>query len=137
MEMLYSDNTKIEKSILGNRSVGSKVYTPIQTESLDYSTDPFVRDLMATIATTTAVIGTVNAIKTNIETDRMVDEYNRTIATANKAGDEIVSKRDTFSKGMEAQSQQDVLNASNALERDALNRVNWRLMVRIIPNIGD
>ena len=127
MEMLYSDNTKIEKSILGNRSVGSKVYTPIQTESLDYSTDPFVRDLMTTIATTTAVIGTVNAIKTHIETDRMVDEYNRTIATANKAGDEIVSKRDTFSRGMEAQSQQDVLNASNALERDALNRVNWRL----------
>lgn len=138
MEMLYSENTEVKKSIFGNRSEGSKIYTPIQEEGLDYSTDPFVRDLMTSITTTTAIIGAVNAIKTHAEADRMVDEYNKNINsvnehnkeaidTAHKAGNDITDKTDTFSKGMDARTQQDVLNTSNALERDALNRVGWRL----------
>lgn len=138
MEMLYSENTKIGKSIFGNRSEGSKIYNPIQEESLDYSADPFVRDLMTTITTTTAIIGAVNAIKTHAEADKMVDEYNKNIDNVNahnqdaidsahKAGDDITGKADTFSKGIDAKSRQDVLNMSNAKEREALNQVGWRL----------
>ncbi len=138
MEMLYSENTKIGKSIFGKRSEGSKIFTPIQEEMIDYSVDPFVRDLMTTITTTTAIIGAVNAIKTKVEADQMVEEYNKNIDgvnahnqeaidAANNAGNDITGKADTFSKGMDAKSQQDILNISNAKERDALNQVGWRL----------
>lgn len=138
MEMLYSENTKIGKSIFGKRSEGSKIFTPIQEEMIDYSVDPFVRDLMTTITTTTAIIGAVNAIKTKVEADQMVEEYNKNIDgvnahnqeaidAANKAGNDITGKADTFSKGTVAKSQQDILNISNAKERDALNQVGWRL----------
>ena len=135
-ERLYYENTKVSNSIFGKRSTGEKYYTPY-AERLDYRPDPFIRDLITTVATTTAVISAVNAIRVHqIEAQQIIAEQQRQANKVNKANEEIldhvgseasriVEGRETIKKGLEAQMHQDVLATSNSLERYTLDHLNW------------
>ena len=132
LESLYFENTEIKGNALTRRSVGSKYYSPL-AEQFDYRDDPFVRDLLSTIAITSATVSAVNAVRVHqIESA----DLNNNIASANahnqatidqvhQIGEDITGQADTFKEGMEAQVQQDVLGASNTIERAELDMHNW------------
>lgn len=136
LESCYFDNTKIARSIVGNRSVGSKYYSPL-AEQFDYRDDPFIRDLFTTVAISSATISAINAIRVHaIESRAILSQQQSDANAVNNANDATMSyvdstarniegHRGTFQEGMEAQSHQDVLNASNALERESLDMHNW------------
>ena len=132
LESLYYQNTEVKGNFLTRRSVGSKYYTPL-AEQFDYRDDPFVRDLLSTVAITSATVSAINAIRVHqIETAQLnsdIDAANAhnqaTIEQINKVGEDISSRADTFRTGMEAQAHEDVLSASNTIERAELDMSNW------------
>lgn len=122
LESCYYDNTEIRGSLVGKRSVGSKYYTPV-AEQFDYRDDPFMRDLLSTIAISSAAVSAINAYRIHqIESD----EISKTLQQVQKTGEEIAGKRDVIRDGMEAQAHQDVLNVANVHERAALDSTGWR-----------
>ncbi len=136
LETLYHENTDIRGSVFGTRSEGAKYYSPLAAE-FDYRDDPFIRDLFTTVSLTTATISAVNAFRVHqIEQQRIIDGKNQEINNANSVNDgrmdyvhqtanDITGKRQTFSEGMKAQSQQDSANIANAQERASLDSTNW------------
>ena len=136
LESCYYNNTKIENSIKGKRSVGSKYYTPL-AEQFDYRDDPFIKDLFTTVALTSSAISAVNSYRVHqIESEQLLakqqndansinDVNDSVISYANSAGKEIEGKSEIFKEGMKAQSHQDVLTSANTLERSALDMSNW------------
>ena len=132
LESLYFENTEIKGNALTRRSVGSKYYTPL-AEQFDYRDDPFVRDLLSTIAITSATVSAINAIRVHqIETAQInsnIDAANAhnqaTMDQVHQIGNDITGKADDFRAGMEAQTQGDVLGASNTIERAELDMHNW------------
>lgn len=137
-ESLLSANTEIKNSVFGKRSTGKKYYSPL-AEQLDYRDDPFIKDLFTTIAVTGAAVSAVNALRVHgQESDQIVAEQqaeaarinnanDQTIAGVHQAGTDIVGKRGTMMEGMQAQSQHDVLNAANEVERGVLDKTDWGL----------
>lgn len=137
-ESLLSANTEIKHSIFGKRSTGKKYYSPL-AEQLDYRDDPFIKDLFTTIAIAGSAISAVNALKVHgqqsenilqqqqAEATRVNNANDQTIASVHQAGADIVGKRETMLEGMKAQSQQDVLNATNEIERGVLDKTDWGL----------
>ena len=135
-EKIYYENTKVGYSLFGKRSKGEKYYTPY-VERLDYRQDPFIRDLLTTVATTTAVISAVNAYRVHqIETAPYLEAQKREIDRVNSMNDkllsdigdqasQIVAGRETIRKGLVAQMNQDVTNVAHGAERTALDTVNW------------
>ncbi len=129
-EMLLSKNTEISYSIFGKRSTGKKYYSPL-AEQLNYSNDPFIRDLFSTIAVATSVISAVNA-SNNIkahqeETEQLLVSEKEILDKVHKAGEEITSKKGAMYEGMRAQANQDVLTNSGTIERATLDANGWAL----------
>ena len=132
LESLYFENTEIKGNALTRRSVGSKYYSPL-AEQFDYRDDPFVRDLLSTVAITSATVSAINAIRVHqIETAQInsnIDAANAhnqaTMDQVHQIGEDITGKADEFKAGMEAQAQEDVLGASNTIERAELDMHNW------------
>ena len=133
LESLYFENTEIKGNSLTRRSVGSKYYTPL-AEQFDYRDDPFVRDLLSTIAITSATVSAVNAIRVHqIESGELnsnIDAANAhnqaTMDQVHKVGEEITGKQEVFKEGMEAQAHEDILSSSNTIERAELDMNNWK-----------
>lgn len=137
LESCYYENTDIRGSLVGRRSVGSKYYTPI-AEQFDYRDDPFMRDLLTTVAVTSATISAINAARVHqIESKQILDDQRAQADTVNmqndstmdyvhQTGTDIAGKRDAFSEGMAAQSNQDVLTDADVIERATLDTHNWR-----------
>ncbi len=137
LESCYYKNTDIRGSIVGRRSVGSKYYSPMAQE-FDYRDDPFIRDLLMTVAVTSATVSAVNAVRVHqIESRQLLDEQksnadsvnamnDKTMDTVHETGRDIASKRDEFSKGMESKVEQDVLTNANTRERAHLDSTNWK-----------
>ena len=132
LESLYFENTDIRGNALTRRSVGSKYYTPL-AEQFDYRDDPFVRDLLSTVAITSATVSAINAVRVHqIETAQInsnIDAANAhnqaTMDQVHQIGEDITGKADTFKQGMEAQTQGDVLGVGNTIERAELDMHNW------------
>ncbi|MBR6137195.1 MAG: hypothetical protein IKQ06_03480 [Bacilli bacterium] len=136
LESCYYKNTEIRGSLAGKRSVGSKYYSPV-AEQFDYRDDPFIRDLFTTVAVTSAAISAINAIRVHqIEGKRITNEQeaqantvnaqnNATMYYANKTGESIAGKQETFQNGIEAQIRQDVLTNAGVRERANLDTTNW------------
>ncbi len=136
-EKILAENTGESISIFGVRSTGKKHYFPL-AEMLDYRQDPFVKDLFTTIAVTTAAISAANAIRVNAEQQRILEAHQEEIARVNadnaqtmgqvnQTGAEIAGKRDVFSEGMRAQTEQSVLSRTNVHERASLDQTNWNI----------
>ena len=137
LESCYYENTEIRGSIVGRRSIGSKYYSPV-AEQFDYRDDPFMRDLLTTVAITSATISAINAARVHqIEQQEIINEQQAQASHVNaqndstmdyvrQTGQDIAGKRDTFREGMESQANQDVLNNANVVERATLDSHNWR-----------
>ena len=137
LESCYFKNTDIKHSIFGDRSVGSKYYSPLASY-FDYRNDPFITDLFTTVALTSAAVSCVNAIKVHkIEANNILDKQKKDINDINSINDEtmkfvdtqarnISAKKSDFYKGMSSQVNQDVSNVSHMLERNALDMTNWK-----------
>lgn len=132
MESLLSSNTEIKNSIFGKKTVGKKYYNPL-AEELNYSPDPFIRDIFTSIAITSAIVSAINVISNDVKIREIVDENNKQvndinyynkekIAEINEYGHEIVSKRGTMINGMKAQNRTSILASANELERRALDK---------------
>lgn len=122
LESCYYDNTEIRGSLVGKRSVGSKYYTPV-AEQFDYRDDPFMRDLLSTVAISSAAVAAINAYRIHqVESQEISD----TLTQVQKTGQEIAGKKETIREGLEAQAHQDVLNAANVQERAALDSTGWK-----------
>ena len=135
LERLYYKNTEIKGSIFGKRSVGQKYYSPL-AEEFDYRDDPFMKDLLTTIAVTASTINIINAIRVkqiqqnainqqNAEAQRVNASNDATAAQVRSTAQQIAGKNATFRKGMEAQANQDVLNVANTQERIDLDMTDW------------
>ena len=124
-ELLLEENTEVSNSFFGKRTTGKKQHSPL-ADALNYSQDPFIRDLFTTIAFTTAAIGAINALNVH----RAAQEQVARVDAANSQfgqnvhakGQELVDNSPIFRKGMEAQTNEDVLTVSNTLEREALDK---------------
>ena len=133
LESLYFENTEIKGNALTRRSIGSKYYTPL-AEQFDYRDDPFVRDLLSTVAITSATVSAINAVRVHqVETAEInnnihaANQYNQaTMNQVHNIGEDITSRRDEFIGGMEAQAHADVLGVSNTIERAELDMHDWK-----------
>ncbi len=135
-ERLLSENTEISTSIFGRRSSGKKYYSPL-VEKLDYSDDPFIRNLFTTVAVTTAAVSAVRAYQQQLDNadllrqqEAAIKQNEQIIARVNQMGKDISGKRGDMMAGMEAQNYQDTLNISNEIERGTLDTTNWGLGTR-------
>ncbi len=136
LESCYYDNTRISKSIFGNRSVGDKYYSPL-AEQFDYRDDPFIRDMFVTFTTVSAGISAFESFKVHqIESKNLLKSQQEEASNINSANDSIMDyvhetgkdiegRREAFEEGMKAQAHQDVLNSANSIERAELDMHNW------------
>ena len=135
-QKLYSDNTSVEKSFWGERSTGSKSFTPLAQE-MSYSNDPFFRNLLTSIAIATTAIHTVDSLVKAHQARQMVAEHNAELRQVNDHNEEyyrtvqekteqIYGDRDVVQRGIEGQIKQDALNGINAKEIETLNKTGWR-----------
>ena len=136
-EKLHSEHTVIESSVFGKRSVGEKYYSPL-AEQLDYNPDPFVRDLLTTVAITSSVLSTANAFRVEFKNEQILTQQqaealrvntanDQAIGYANQAGQDIINSRPTIMKGFEAQATQDGLTVADTIERGTLDSTEWGL----------
>ena len=137
-EACYSDNTEIRNSIFGKRSVGTKYYTPL-VEEFDYRDDPFIRNLLSTIAITSATISAANAIRVHkLEADKILAENKRKVHKVNAAnenmeqqvhqvGRNIEGHRQTMMEGMKSQVMHDVNELAGDKEREGLDVNVWNI----------
>jgi len=138
LESCYYKNTEIAHSLFGNRSVGSKYYSPL-AEEFDYRDDPFIRDMFTTIALTSAAYSAVNSYRIHkIEAEKELYRQQREFQNVNdtndgimeyvrQTGSNIEGKGEVFKEGMEAQIHQDVLNTATTVEHATLDYSGWRL----------
>ena len=132
-ETLLMGETEIKNTIFGQRSTGQKYAMPV-VEKVNYNDDPFVRDLLTTIAVTSAAVSAVSAINTHVtqgndilqhqqsEIDSVNAANNATMDRVHQIGTDITDNADAFVKGGFAQTKKDIINSSHTLERDALDR---------------
>ena len=134
-ERLYIDNTKIKRGIFGKKSVGKTYYSPLIQE-LDYRPDPFLTDLITTVAVAASAVSVANSIRTYINNSKAVRAHNDQIEQANKAnadtidqahqiGDKITGTGDKYIDGLKAQANQNNLADADVSERGVLDQQNW------------
>ena len=140
-ETLLSGNTKIEQSIFGKRSTGSKYYEPLASK-LEYGDDPFVRDLITTVAVSAAAISAANAIKVHgADADNVIktqqdqaayfnDKNNELIDEVHSQGSRLADNGEDFMEGMKAQSEGNLVNHANTMERQTLDQTSWQIGTR-------
>ena len=140
-ETLLSGNTKIEQSIFGKRSTGSKYYEPLASK-LEYGDDPFVRDLITTVAVSAAAISAANAIKVHgADADNVIknqqdqaayfnDKNNELIDEVHSQGSRLADNGEDFMEGMKAQSEGNLVNYANTMERQTLDQTSWQIGTR-------
>ena len=141
-ETLLRGETEIKNTIYGQRSVGEKYSMPL-AQGLDYSDDPFVRDLLRSIAYIGMGVSAANALITHgpksdallqqnkAEVDRVNTANDTTMEQVNQAGRTLVGNKEDFVAGMQSQARESVVNSSQTLEREALdataNSGGWTL----------
>ncbi len=140
-ETLLSGNTKIEQSIFGKRSTGSKYYEPLASK-LEYGDDPFIRDLITTVAVSAAAISAANAIKVHgDEADNVIktqqdqaayfnDKNSELIDEVHSQGSRLADNGEDFMEGMKAQSEENLVNYANTMERQTLDQTSWQIGTR-------
>lgn len=140
-ETLLSGNTKIEQSIFGKRSTGSKYYEPLASK-LEYGDDPFIRDLITTVAVSAAAISAANAIKVHgADADNVIktqqdqaayynDKNSELIDEVHRQGSRLADNGEDFMKGMKAQSEENLVNHANTMERQTLDQTSWQIGTR-------
>ena len=140
-ETLLSGNTKIEQSIFGKRSTGSKYYEPLASK-LEYGDDPFIRDLITTVAVSAAAISAANAIKVHgADADNVIktqqdqaayfnDKNNELIDEVHSQGSRLADNGEDFMEGMKAQSEGNLVNHANTMERQTLDQTSWQIGTR-------
>ena len=117
-ELLLEENTEVSNSWHGKITTGKKQHSPL-ADALNYSADPFIRDLFTTIAFTSAAVGAINAFNAHRAAQEQVDQFAKSV---HDKGQQLVDHSPIFRRGMRAQSNEDVLAASNSLERQALDQ---------------
>ena len=137
-ETLLRGKTEIKNTIYGQRSVGEKYSMPLP-QGLDYRDDPFVRDLLRTVAYVGMGISAANALITHgpksdallqqnkADTDRVNAANDATIEQVHQAGDTLTGNRDDFITGMQSQTGETSVNISQSLERETLDSNSWYL----------
>ena len=137
-ETLLRGKTEIKNTIYGQRSVGEKYSMPLP-QGLDYRDDPFVRDLLRTVAYVGMGISAANALITHgpksdallqqnkADTDRVNAANDATIERVHQAGDTLTGNRDDFITGMQSQTGETSVNISQSLERETLDSNSWYL----------
>ena len=137
-ETLLRGETEIKNTIYGQRSVGEKYSMPLP-QGLDYSDDPFVRDLLRTVAYVGMGISVANSLITHgpksdallqqnkADTDRVNAANDATIEQVHQAGDTLTGNRDDFITGMQSQTGEKSVNISQSLERETLDSNSWYL----------
>ena len=137
-ETLLRGKTEIKNTIYGQRSVGEKYSMPLP-QGLDYRDDPFVRDLLRTVAYVGMGISAANALITHgpksdallqqnkDDTDRVNAANDATIEQVHQAGDTLTGNRDDFITGMQSQTGETSVNISQSLERETLDSNSWYL----------
>ena len=137
-ETLLRGKTEIKNTIYGQRSVGEKYSMPLP-QGLDYRDDPFVRDLLRTVAYVGMGISAANALITHgpksdallqqnkADTDRVNAANDATIKQVHQAGDTLTGNRDDFITGMQSQTGETSVNISQSLERETLDSNSWYL----------
>ena len=137
-ETLLRGKTEIKNTIYGQRSVGEKYSMPLP-QGLDYRDDPFVRDLLRTVAYVGMGISAANALITHgpksdallqqnkADTDRVNAANDATIEQVHQAGDTLKGNRDDFITGMQSQTGETSVNISQSLERETLDSNSWYL----------
>ena len=137
-EVLLMGKTEIKKTLFGQRSVGEKYSMPL-VDMLNYSDDPFVRDLLRTVAYVGMGISVANALITHgpksdallqqnkADTDRVNAANDATIEQVHQAGDTLTGNRDDFITGMQSQTRETSVNISQSLERETLDSNGWYL----------
>ena len=140
-ETLLSGNTKIEQSIFEKRSTGSKYYEQLASK-LEYGDDPFVRDLITTVAVSAAAISAANAIKVHgADADNVIktqqdqaayfnDKNNELIDEVHSQGSRLADNGEDFMEGMKAQSEGNLVNHANTMERQTLDQTSWQIGTR-------
>ncbi|MBR2827991.1 MAG: hypothetical protein IKE70_02010, partial [Bacilli bacterium] len=128
LESCYFNNTDIDSSIFGRRSVGAKYYSPL-AEEFDYRDDPFIRDLFTTVALTSATVSAINALRVHQIEDRQLlnqqrdDAYianqnnDNAIEFSHQVANKIDENRGVISEGIKAQAREDVLSAGHILNQ--------------------
>ena len=137
-EVLLMGKTEIKKTLFGQQSVGEKYSMPL-VDMLNYSDDPFVRDLLRTVAYVGMGISAANALITHgpksdallqqnkADTDRVNAANDATIEQVHQAGDTLTGNRDDFITGMQSQTGETSVNISQSLERETLDSNGWYL----------
>ena len=137
-ETLLRGKTEIKNTIYGQRSVGEKYSMPLP-QGLDYRDDPFVRDLLRTVAYVGMGISAANALITHgpksdallqqnkADTDRVNAANDATIEQVHQAGNTLTGNRDDFITGMQSQTGETSVNISQSLERETLDSNSWYL----------
>lgn len=137
-EVLLMGKTEIKKTLFGQQSVGEKYSMPL-VDMLNYSDDPFVRDLLRTVAYVGMGISAANALITHgpksdallqqnkADTDRVNAANDATIEQVHQAGDTLTGNRDDFITGMQSQTGETSVNISQSLERETLDSNSWYL----------
>ena len=137
-EVLLMGTTEIKKTLFGQQSVGEKYSMPL-VDMLNYSDDPFVRDLLRTVAYVGMGISAANALITHgpksdallqqnkADTDRVNAANDATIEQVHQAGDTLTGNRDDFITGMQSQTGETSVNISQSLERETLDSNSWYL----------
>ena len=137
-EVLLMGKTEIKKTLFGQQSVGEKYSMPL-VDMLNYCDDPFVRDLLRTVAYVGMGISVANALITHgpksdallqqnkADTDRVNAANDATIEQVHQAGDTLTGNRDDFITGMQSQTGETSVNISQSLERETLDSNSWYL----------
>jgi len=136
-EQISMENTEIKNSILGKRSVGERYYDPL-LKPLDYRDDPFIKDVLTTIAVIGTGIATYKSIKVAEHNKEVVDAHNQDVNNANAnnqaydqqvhdTANQISSTKGTIHKGIHAEAHNSAHSAGEALERRGLDKSDWNL----------
>ena len=128
LESCYFNNTDIDSSMFGKRSVGAKYYSPL-AEEFDYRDDPFIRDLFTTVAITSATVSAINAYRVHqIEDRQLLNQQRDDAYIVNQNNDNIVDfshqvankideNRDVITNGIKAQASEDILSVGHILNQ--------------------
>ena len=117
-ELLLEENTEVSASWHGMITTGKKQHSPL-AEALNYSADPFIRDLFTTLALAGTAWHAVDSYLVHKSTQAQINQYTQSV---HDKGQQLVDHSPIFRRGMRAQSNEDVLAASNSLERQALDQ---------------
>ncbi|MBQ2640176.1 MAG: hypothetical protein IJF92_05415 [Bacilli bacterium] len=143
-EQLEIENTKIERTALGTRSVGKRYFDPL-VKDLDYSDDTLVRDIIMTVGSILTVWNVGKAVTNSIVNGKNIADYNHNVEIANNknkgnidyvnnVAHDVVKTRGKIQKGMEAQANSDLLNGFNVRERASLDGSDWNIASSIYHN---